>query len=111
VARAGPRSAFSSAGVAAIPIYGPISHRETLFSTIFGGTSAQRFSASLNQALADPSISARVFDVDSPGGTVDGVPELASEIYNSRCKNKMIAVANSMAALAAYWIGTAADEL
>jgi capsid assembly protease len=111
VGRAGPRSALSSGGVAVIPIYGPISHRETLFSMIFGGTSTQRFSASLNQSLGDPSISAIVFDVDSPGGTVDGVPELSSEIYNSRGKKKMIAVANGMAASAAYWIGTAADEL
>jgi ClpP class serine protease len=42
---------------------------------------------------------------------VDGVPELSSEIYNSRGKKKMLAVANGMAASAAYWIGTAADEL
>jgi capsid assembly protease len=111
VGRAGPRSALGSGGVAVIPLYGAISHRETLFSMIFGGTSTQRFSASLQQALADPSVSAVIIDIDSPGGTVDGVPELSSEIYNSRGKKKIIALANGMAASAAYWIGTAADEL
>jgi capsid assembly protease len=111
VGRAGPRSALSSGGVAVLPLYGVISHRETLFSMIFGGTSTQRFSAALQQALGDPSVSAVIIDIDSPGGTVDGVPELSSEIYNSRGKKKIVAVANSMAASAAYWIGTAADEL
>jgi capsid assembly protease len=109
--RAGPRSALGSGGVAVIPIYGPISHRETLFSMIFGGTSTQRFSASLSQALGDSSISTIIFDVDSPGGTVDGVPELSSEIFNARGKKRMIAVCNAMAASAAYWIATAADEV
>jgi capsid assembly protease len=35
----------------------------------------------------------------------------SSEIYNSRGTKKIVAVANGMAAWAAYWIGTAADEL
>jgi ClpP class serine protease len=42
---------------------------------------------------------------------VDGVEELSSEVYQSRGKKKMIAVANAMAASAAYWIASAADEL
>jgi capsid assembly protease len=111
VGRAGPRSPLSSSGVAVIPITGVISHRETLFSMIFGGTSTQRFSSALQQALADPSISAIVFDVDSPGGTVDGVPELSSEIFNARGKKPMIACCNAMAASAAYWIATSADSV
>jgi capsid assembly protease len=111
VGRVGPRSPLSSGAVAVLPIYGPISHRETLWSAIFGGTSTQRFSSALQQALGDPNVSAIIIDIDSPGGTVDGVPELSSEIYNSRGKKKMVAVANAMAASAAYWIGTAADEL
>src|SRR5207247_6168392 len=78
---AGPRSPLSAGGVAVIPIMGPISHRETLWSMIFAGTSTQKFSVSLRQALNDPSVGAIIFDVDSPGGTVDGVEELSSEIY------------------------------
>jgi signal peptide peptidase SppA len=109
--RAGPRSPLSAGGVAVLPIYGPISHRETLFSMIFGGTSTQRFSASLRLALSDPSVGAIILDVDSPGGTVDGIEELSSEIYQARGKKKMIAVANATAASAAYWIASAADEV
>jgi capsid assembly protease len=111
VGRAGPRSALSSGAVSVIPIYGPLSHRETLFAMIFGGSSTQRLSASLRQALADPNISSIIFDIDSPGGVVDGIPELSSEIFNARGKKRMVAVCNSMAASAAYWLATSADEV
>jgi signal peptide peptidase SppA len=111
VGRAGPRSPLSSGGVAVLPIYGPISHRETLWSAVFGGTSTQRFSAALQQALGDSSVSAIIIDIDSPGGTVDGIEELSAEIYRARGNKKMVAVANAMAASAAYWIATAADEV
>src|SRR5690606_12609791 len=52
-----------------------------------------------------------VLDVDSPGGGVYGVAEFAEEIYKARGQKRIVAVANSMAASAAYWIATAADEL
>jgi len=97
--------------VAVIPIYGVISHRMNLMSQISGGTSAEKLTAQFRQALADPSVKAIVFDVDSPGGSVEGVPELADEIMKSRSKKKTVAVANSMAASAAYWLASAADEL
>jgi signal peptide peptidase SppA len=52
-----------------------------------------------------------VFDVDSPGGTVTGVPELAAEIFAARGKKPIVAVANGMAASAAIWLATAADQV
>ena len=52
-----------------------------------------------------------VFDVDSPGGEVEGVPELAEEIGKSRGQKKTIAVANSVAASAAYWLAAPPGEL
>ena len=52
-----------------------------------------------------------LFDVDSPGGGVEGVPELADEIYNSRGRKRIISASNSMAASAAYWIASAAGEM
>ena len=52
-----------------------------------------------------------MFDVDSPGGSVAGITELASEIYNSRGKKPTTAVVNSMACSAAYWLASAAKEV
>jgi len=61
--------------------------------------------------MQDARVKAIIFDVDSPGGSVEGVTELASEIYNARKKKPSIAVANAQAASAAYWLASAAGEL
>jgi len=111
---AGPRSSQDSFGaVAVIPIRGVISRRANLMSQMSGpgGTSVEKLTSQFRSALADQSIKAIVFDVDSPGGSVDGIPELAEEIYKSRGQKKSIAVANGTAASAAYWLASAAGEL
>ena len=52
-----------------------------------------------------------MIDIDSPGGNVDGVDELATEIFKARSQKPIVAVANSMAASAAFWIASAASEV
>jgi capsid assembly protease len=106
--RPSPRTAGA---VAVIPIYGIISHRMNMLTQFSGGTSTESVSKLLKQCLADPNVKAIVFDVDSPGGSVDGVDELSSEIYKARGQKKMVSVVNTMAASAAYWISSAADEM
>ena len=109
---AGPRSSPAAPGVVAmIPICGVISNRMNMMSQISGGTSVEKLTAQFRSALADTNVKAIVFDVDSPGGSVEGVPELADEIFGARGKKKMVAVANCMAASAAYWLASCADEL
>jgi capsid assembly protease len=49
--------------------------------------------------------------VDSPGGQVSGIDELSKQIFDARGSKPVVAVANHLAASAAYWIATAADEL
>lgn len=103
----------SSGMVAVLPITGVIAHRINLLTDISGGggTSIQRLQAQLRQALGADQVRAIVFDVDSPGGSVDGVPELAEEIYQARKTKPMIAVVNTMCASAAYWLASAAGEV
>lgn len=110
---AGPRSSRPSApgAVAVIPIYGVISLRMNMMSDISGGISVEKLQASFRQAVADPSVKAIVFDVDSPGGSVDGVPELGEEILAARDQKKIVAVCNTMAASAAYWLACSASEV
>jgi signal peptide peptidase SppA len=109
---AGPRSQATSYGaIAVIPIRGIITRRANLMSQFSGGTSVEKLTSQFRAALADSSIKAIVFDVDSPGGSVEGIPELADEIYRSRGQKKSIAVANGMAASAAYWLAASAGEL
>jgi HK97 family phage prohead protease len=98
-------------GVAVIPIYGTISHRATMLDSFSGGTSCEAITASLRAALADDTVNTIVFDIDSPGGSVTGVPELGAEIMSSRGRKPMIAVANGMVASAAYWLASCADKI
>lgn len=110
---AGPRPSSPRApgSVALIPVYGVISHRMNLLSDFSGGTSVEKLTAQFRQAIADPNVKAIVMDIDSPGGAVDGVPELAEEILNARSQKKIVAVSNTMAASAAYWLACCASEL
>lgn len=103
---------IQSNGVAVLPVYGTIAQRMDWMSEMSGGTSTESLGKTFDRYMADAEIGTIVLDVDSPGGTVSGVMELSDKIYQARGQGKrIIAVANSMAASAAYWIATAADEL
>lgn len=70
------------------------------------------FMAAFKQAATDPNVGAIVLDIDSPGGRVDLVPEAADLIFKARKAGRpIVAVANTLAASAAYWIASQADEL
>lgn len=112
-ARAARKETPPGTGVAVLPLFGIVSHRAHMVQDISGpgGTSTELFGRDFDQALADPKVGAIVLDVDSPGGSVSGVPELAQKIYDARGQKRIIAVANSLAASAAYWIASSADEV
>ena len=104
--------ATRAGSVSIIPIHGVIEHRADWLLELFGGTSLDGLRASLRAELADPTVRAIILDIDSPGGTVSGTTELAAEIRAARGGEKpIIAVANTLAASAAYWIASQADEI
>lgn len=98
--------------VAVIPVYGVLSQRMNMMADISGGTSYQMLGQALHAAIASDEVKAVVLDIDSPGGAVPGADELASEMRALRGGDKpIVAQVNSLAASAAYWIATAADEI
>ncbi len=103
--------ARQAGAIAVLPLRGPIAQRMNLMTQVSGGTSTEVFSQRLAMVMNEPSIKAVVIDVDSPGGTVFGVDELASELFHFRGTKPIIAQVNSMMASAAFWIGAAADEV
>jgi signal peptide peptidase SppA len=98
-------------GVAVIPINGVMAKKMNLFSEISGGASTQLIERDFKGALSDHRVKSILLDIDSPGGTVDGTQELANLIYQSRGKKPIAAFTDGMMASAAYWIGSAADEI
>lgn len=109
----GGRNNAAPGSVAVIPMIGIISHRMSMMSEVSGGGggSTQALTAQFRQALGDTNCKAIVFDVDSPGGSVEGVVELSQEIYDARKQKPITAVCNAMACSAAYWLASAASDL
>ena len=99
-------------GVAVVPVHGIITQRSDLMNEIFGGGSvpAEQLAALVRELGADSNVSGIVLDVDSPGGSVGGLGELGDAIYSLRGVKPVVAVANPLAASAAYWMGSAASE-
>ncbi|PJO48940.1 S49 family peptidase [Brucella pituitosa] len=98
--------------VAVIPVYGVLADRMDLFSAMSGGTSYAGIKRQMHKALSNEDVKAVVLDIDSPGGSVPGTDELATEIRKLRGGEKpIIAQVNSLAASAAYWIASSADEI
>jgi len=108
-ANAAQRAPRQSGAVAIIPIAGSIFPRANLFTEMSGGTSLQRFAATLAEVDRDPQVGSIVLDVSSPGGMVAMVAETAEQIRNTT--KPVTAVANTEAASAAYWLAAQADEL
>ena len=102
----------SGGGIAVLPLYGIVTQRGNMVDDVSGpGTaSTQKFSNMLRAALQDETVSQILIDIDSPGGSVYGVAELADEIVSARAQKPVVAIANSLAASAAYWIGCSASE-
>jgi signal peptide peptidase SppA len=100
-------------GVAVIPVYGVIAQHMAQVDDISsgGGTSTEEIGAMFDQALADPDVGTIILAVDSPGGTVYGVPELAARIFAARGQKKVVSVASSLAASASYWLASQAEEM
>lgn len=111
-ARAGDRTLISGgSAIAIIPIVGTLIPRGNMMTEMSGSASVQRLQAQFRTALADPEVGSIVLDIDSPGGQVGGIEEFASEIYQARGQKRIVAVANTLAASAAYWLASAASEL
>lgn len=99
--------------IGVLSIVGVISSRMELVDRVSGGgVSPDRIAQSFRAMQRDPAVHSIVLDIDSPGGSVFGLTELADEIRASRgSKKPIVAVANSIAASAAYWLATQADEV
>lgn len=115
-ARAARREQLAAAGgngIAVLPLYGVVTQRGNQVDDVSGpgSVSTQRFASILREAIADPAVGGILLDIDSPGGSVYGVAELADEIIAARAQKPVVAIANSLAASAAYWIGASCSEM
>lgn len=97
--------------VAVLPLRGLVMQHESIWTEYGFAFSTETLIAQVRALVADQAVKAIVLDIDSPGGGVYGVVEAAEAIRAARDVKPVIAVANAMAASAAYWIASAASEV
>lgn len=106
LALGGAAGGADGGGIAVIALTGVITPWRS-----YMGPGLMAFRQQLARAVRDPDVQAIVIDVDSPGGMVSLVPETAAEVFAARQVKPVIAVANTLAASAAYWIAAQATTL
>ncbi len=94
--------------IAVIKIQGIISNGDMFF---WGGTNISELSAEIEKAVNDEQIKGIILSINSVGGDVDGVPELAEYIAESRKIKPIIAYISYIGASAGYWLAAAAEKV
>ena len=94
-------------GVALIPIKGLLVKDPQWM----GETSTIAATVAVKQAAADKAVKSIMLVVDSPGGEVVGIKELANAIYQARAVKPVVAQVDGLAASAAYWAASQASRI
>lgn len=97
--------------VAILPLHGSIVQRPGVFTEYSGGTSAEQFAAAAETLAHESAVKSVIWSVDSPGGSVAGLPEAFDRLMAIRGKKKTVAISDTMMCSAAYFLGCAADEV
>jgi len=98
-------------GVAILNVEGPLFKKANLMTEFCGATSYQGLRRDLQVALDDDNVRAILLNIDSPGGQVAGVVELASAVKAGRDVKPIVAYVADVGASAAYWIASAAGKI
>ena len=77
----------------------------------FADTDYASVRASVRRALADPSVRTVDLVIDSPGGSVLGLPETADVIHAANRVKPVRAFVTGIAASAAYWLASQASTI
>lgn len=99
------------AGSAIIPIHGVLTARGGFWAFLTGGTSYAEIRAGFQRAIEDETVDRIILDINSPGGEVDGLAELAEEITAARSTKEIVAYVSNLGCSAAYWLACSAGKI
>jgi signal peptide peptidase SppA len=97
--------------VGLVTVEGELVNRGAWIGASSGITSYEGVMAQLTRAANDPKVSSIVLDIDSPGGEAVGAMEFAAFIRKLNAVKPVTAIANGMAASAAYAFASGAGRL
>jgi signal peptide peptidase SppA len=105
--------AVTDAGIAVVPVLGPLVARGDWLTELFGASVYGEVGETVEAALADPSVRGVVMEIDSPGGEVAGMFDLVDRLASLRgsAGKPLWAVASESATSAAYAIASAAERI
>lgn len=96
---------------AVIPIRGPIFPKSNIMTELSGATSIEILGRDLDAMVKDDSVERIILDIDSPGGHVTGVNEMANIIRSFAAEKDIISYVSGSGASAAYWLAAAGTEI
>lgn len=100
-------------GIAVIHVDGALSYRSNWLAYFFDEDTYNSIEAAFDECLADESVKGIVFDINSPGGEVNGCADLADKIFNARGSKPygIVARTGGMMCSAAYWLGSSCEKI
>jgi signal peptide peptidase SppA len=99
-------------GIATISIDGPLMRNPGILARIFmGATDSNVILDAIIEATDRPDVKAVMLDIDSPGGTVSGTPEMAAAVADLAKVKPVYAFSAGLMCSAAYWIASQARAI
>ena len=99
-------------GIGIIRIHGPLMRDPDLISSLlFGATDMDQVAEAIQEAVAQNAVKSILLDIDSPGGTVNGTPELAQAVADAAKLKSIHAFSAGQMCSAAYWIASQCDAV
>lgn len=108
-----PMDSFDLHGsVAVIGVSGPLTNNDSFFGRLMGLTSYGQIRNSLIDAANSPDVKAIVLNIDSGGGSPNGLPDASTLVQRISASGiPVYAYTGGMMASAAYWLGSSATKV
>lgn len=98
-------------GRAFIPVSGSLVAKSNHLRPYSGMTGYNSIKTNLDMALKDDEVTEIIFDMESSGGEVTGVFELADYMYSKRGIKPMVSMVGNLACSACYMLAAATDKI
>ena len=99
--------------IAVIKVDGPLSYRSSMDSIWWDEDTYDSIERAFSKCLSNDNIKGVIFDINSPGGEVNGCADIADKIFNARGSKPygIVARTGGMMCSAAYWLGSSCEKV
>lgn len=98
-------------GVAIIDVAGVLTKQVSIIQRLFGGTSTAQITDAVRAAAMNESVKAILLNIDSPGGSADGLAECADAIFAARLVKPLHSHVDGMCCSAAFLLASQSQTI